>query len=81
MSTDMTKLRVFILTSTDVITGGAHLTLLNRFTGLIKAHDINIEIRSKTQVFTVTVSVVKQVVNSFTKYVMKQHVAQITIRL
>jgi DNA-binding NarL/FixJ family response regulator len=44
MSTDMTKLRAFILTSTVDVTGESHLTLLNRFTGLIKACDINLEI-------------------------------------
>lgn len=40
----MTKLRAFILTSTVDVTGESHLTLLNRFTGLIKACDINLEI-------------------------------------
>ncbi|MFT6693064.1 MAG: DNA-binding NarL/FixJ family response regulator [Colwellia sp.] len=47
MSTDMTKLRAFILTSTVDIIGESHLTLLNRFTGLIKACDINLEIGNK----------------------------------
>jgi len=43
----MIKLRAFVLTPTVEKTEQSHLTLLNRFTGLIKACDIDIEIGNK----------------------------------
>jgi len=44
MSTEMTKVRAFVLTPKVEKTARSHLTLFNRFAGLIKACDIDIEI-------------------------------------